>query len=385
MICPAGQNAKIAKLFCSSMDEVVSGFLSNKSNTSVRTLIMNTIENNIATTIWQIEDFFKSTLMYVQCDKFNVNLFDCIVESVKSLLFDGAIVLQMKTPEENLEIEEDYVEITLKDDTKHKLKFDEKLGVNKLGKAAVKAGISLEKAHILYSHLCSTQKRFDLSNYLHLLYLVTPTEENIRPDYSAYHKFYLKLEPDLLETAKTIGISEINAMQMISNPNFKGTKKQLIETFYVTLMLHDLWCLQEINTVAQKFRVERGIVQKLMQSAASNSATILRFCEELEEFWAFKELLTTFTKRLAYCCTSELVPLMELQGVRIGRAKLLYQAGYKTVQDIANATSADLVKNVANISYKVAKGIIQSAKLSLVDQIDMFKEKVHEMLKIVGK
>lgn len=37
--------------------------------------------------------------------------------------------------------------------------------------------------------------------------------------------------------------------------------------------------------------------------------------QELEEFWPFKALLTELTRRLSYCVTAELVPLMEVAGV----------------------------------------------------------------------
>ncbi len=172
---------------------------------------------------------------------------------------------------------------------------------------------------------------------------------------------------------------------MITRPNFKGTKKQIIDRFYTTLILFDLWNLMEVHQVSSKYRVNRGIIQKLMFSAASNSASILRFCEELPEFWAFRELLEKFTKRLTYCCSSELLPLMELPGIKIGRAKLLYQAGFQSVEDIANATAKTLVENVRNVSYKVAKTMISVAKLSLVEKIDMFQEKMQELMKIVGQ
>ena len=37
--------------------------------------------------------------------------------------------------------------------------------------------------------------------------------------------------------------------------------------------------------------------------------------QEFEEFWPFKSLLAELSKRLSYCVTAELVPLMEVAGV----------------------------------------------------------------------
>lgn len=37
--------------------------------------------------------------------------------------------------------------------------------------------------------------------------------------------------------------------------------------------------------------------------------------QELEEFWAYKALLSELTRRLTYCVQAELIPLMEVAGV----------------------------------------------------------------------
>lgn len=37
--------------------------------------------------------------------------------------------------------------------------------------------------------------------------------------------------------------------------------------------------------------------------------------QELEEFWAYKALMTELTRRLTYCVQAELIPLMEVAGV----------------------------------------------------------------------
>ena len=111
-----------------------------------------------------------------------------------------------------------------------------------------------------------------------------------------------------------------------------------------------------------------------MAGAASFASSVLHFCQELEEFWAYQELLEPFSRRLAHCCVPELLPLLDLPGVKIGRARQLYSAGFQTVADIARAQAKQLVTSVEHVSYKVANSMIQAAKLSVLERIDALKD-----------
>jgi len=42
--------------------------------------------------------------------------------------------------------------------------------------------------------------------------------------------------------------------------------------------------------------------------------------KELEEFWAYQDLMGNFVRRLAFCVTAELIPLMEIPGVKLVRS-----------------------------------------------------------------
>lgn len=64
-----------------------------------------------------------------------------------------------------------------------------KLVVSKLGLAAIKGGLELSKARLLYDDLLKTQTSLVLLNCLHLLYLVTPYDvpEQIQISKSHYY------------------------------------------------------------------------------------------------------------------------------------------------------------------------------------------------------
>ena len=53
----------------------------------------------------------------------------------------------------------------------------------------MKSGTGLEEAKVMYKHLQLAQKNFVLTDYLHMLYMVTPDSlvENIKPNYQLYH------------------------------------------------------------------------------------------------------------------------------------------------------------------------------------------------------
>lgn len=110
-------------------------------------------------------------------------------------------------------------------------------------------------------------------------------------------------------------------MKLISGKPFKPDIERIVNKFFITLILHDLWQLKPVPEIAASFQVSRGLVQNLMGTAAMNASCILKFCEELEEFWAYVELLKNLTQRLSYCCTTELLPLMQLPCVKLVRMK----------------------------------------------------------------
>ena len=82
-------------------------------------------------------------------------------------------------------------------------------------------------------------------------------------------------------------------------------------------MLHELWNQKSIFSVADKYLVNRGSIQNLLSLAASFASSAVRFCQELDEFWAFTDLLTSFGQKLTHCCAAELEPLMDLPHVKI--------------------------------------------------------------------
>ncbi|KAG7263711.1 hypothetical protein CRUP_017682 [Coryphaenoides rupestris] len=131
----------------------------------------------------------------------------------------------------------------------------------------------------------------------------------------------------------------------------------------------DLWA------VARRFQLSRGFIQTLLSSAAAFCSCVLHFTEEFEEFWPFKALLAELIKRLSYCVTAELVPLMEVAGVLE-----LYSAGYSTLAHLANADPGKLSAALENLNKRQANMIVASAKMLLNEKASALQEEVDELL-----
>ncbi|KAM9263816.1 helicase POLQ-like isoform 2-T2 [Cariama cristata] len=191
-----------------------------------------------------------------------------------------------------------------------------------------------------------------LESNLHLLYLATPYDmtSNCSPDWMIYLR--------------------------------QNVDSAVVNRLYLTFVLYTLLKETNIWSVSEKFNMSRGYVQNLLNSAASFASCVLHFCEELEEFWVYKALLTELTKQLTYCVKTELIPLMEVAGVLEARAKQLYNAGYKTLAHLANANPETLVKMIEHLSRRQAKQIVSSAKMLLSEKAEALQEEVEELLKV---
>nr|CAH8873820.1 unnamed protein product [Trichobilharzia regenti] len=261
----------------------------------------------------------------------------------------------------------------------------------KLGRASVKGGIDTDRIGSLVSDLRAAARAINTSGPLHFLYLIAPPEvvDTIQIDWSL-----------LFDRVNLIPQNETNLVNLLGFPEgyilWKATgypiKRKLDERplrrLYIALALADLWHNSSnfpIWFVAERYKLSRGALQSLLSSAASmaNSlahALISEFSND-SELWAFAHLLPEFATKLAYCVSSELLPLMELPGVKRARARQLYSLGYCTLKDIACANVSDLTSRMAPfLSRRVAKEMIQAAQMLVSERADALFQEASEML-----
>ncbi|XP_070647808.1 helicase POLQ-like isoform X3 [Bos indicus] len=205
--------------------------------------------------------------------------------------------------------------------------FQNNFHITKLGRASFKGTIDLAYCDILYRDLKKGLEGLMLESLLHLIYLTTPYDmaSQCDPDWMIYFRQFNQLSPAEQNVAALVGVSE----------NFIGKK-------------------------------------------ASGQA----IRKELEEFWVYRALLGELTKKLTYCVKAELIPLMEVTGVLEGRARQLYNAGYKSLTHLANANPEVLIRTIDHLSRRQAKQIVSSAKMLLHEKAEALQEEVEELLRL---
>nr|XP_023409074.1 helicase POLQ-like isoform X5 [Loxodonta africana] len=257
--------------------------------------------------------------------------------------------------------------------------------ITKLGRASFKGMIDVAYCDILYRDLKKGLEGLVLESLLHLVYLTTPYDMIFQcdPDWMIYFRQFSQLSPAEQKVAALVGVSESFIGKKASGQAIKKkVDKDIVNRLYLSFILNTLLKETNIWSVSEKYNMPRGYIQNLLTGAASFSSCVLHFCEELEEFWVYRALLVELTKKLTYCVKAELIPLMEVTGVLEGRAKQLYNAGYKSLTHLANANPEVLIRTIDHLSRRQAKQIVSSAKMLLLEKAEALQEEVEELLRL---
>ncbi|XP_011494066.1 PREDICTED: helicase POLQ-like [Ceratosolen solmsi marchali] len=390
LICTRKDIVKIRELLSSKMDEAITSLHIEKDR-GMNNIIISSVLLSIAKTRFDLHNILSKTLL-------NINIKEVTDKALVSLLKSGIIRAKEKNSADTTSQKLDSTvifptqnnaltdgESTSEEKEKKKcivLINSTELELCPLGRAAMKGSIELRTAYTLYEDLKTAQTNLILVDHLHLMYLITPYDiaSQINPVGTVFYDVIMSLPTHQMKVAKLLGINEAVVDKLRAGITPKYVDKKVVQRFYVTLMLHELWNHQSILNVADKYQVNRGTVQHLLSSTSSFASSTVRFCQELEEFWAFRDLLMTFGQKLTYCCASELEPLMELPYVKLGRARQLYKAGYKTLQLIAKAKPEEMIERIEHLSTRLVSKIVSAAKLLLLEKVENLRDEVEEVL-----
>eukprot|EP00879_Flechtneria_rotunda_P023988 GHRR01025408.1.p1 GENE.GHRR01025408.1~~GHRR01025408.1.p1 ORF type:complete len:1019 (+),score=450.04 GHRR01025408.1:299-3355(+) len=224
---------------------------------------------------------------------------------------------------------------------------------------------------------------FCMATDLHLTYLVTPVQDEIRPDWNVLWNVIADARGPLAKVIEYVGLSHQYVQRqwrgMIRSGGAKSDRDKeddrVARRFYAALLLTDLITEVPAQEVMDKFKLQQGQLEKLQENAGRFAATVAAFCERLN--WSDLEtLIANFQKRVFSGVRPEVLALTEIPYVKGARARLLYKAGLRTPEAVA-ASEVDRILEILMTGAphngaepgqkrknerKAAKLIIQGAK-----------------------
>eukprot|EP00744_Colponema_vietnamica_P008711 GILI01012417.1.p1 GENE.GILI01012417.1~~GILI01012417.1.p1 ORF type:complete len:950 (-),score=212.57 GILI01012417.1:75-2507(-) len=298
-----------------------------------------------------------------------------------------------------------------------------KLMLTPFGRASVKACFGIEEALLVRAEMITLQgSGIILTDDLQICYLVAPVMDPIECQWEYFNRTLCGLSDVRQRIAASVGLDMAfvhqrstvgaffvstsslaaagglgsslvtsvdgsNSANLISDPMQR--KLYVCRRYFASLVLSDL--LNEVSsaTIESRHGLNFSQQQALLRSSAIFSASMVAFCSTMEWF-NVEALLAAFVKRLGFGVKPDIIPLMEINGVRSSKARVLYSAGYKTPALIAAATPQDLFKKVKDSNVKDNKAakfftlrsavvVIREANVVLQRQLREKKGELEEM------
>ena len=100
------------------------------------------------------------------------------------------------------------------------------------GKALVQCGMPPDEAIVMYKYLYRAQKGLDLSSNIHLLFLVTPPDHNLVPDFGRLLKWYDHTLRNWKQNRSIVSSSSSSSIHDNNKDHFVGTLLGIEEYYY---------------------------------------------------------------------------------------------------------------------------------------------------------
>jgi helicase len=134
------------------------------------------------------------------------------------------------------------------------------------------------------------------------------------------------------------------------------------------------------DALIERFHVQPGDLYKTIE----NAKWLLHATDELAMLFGCKEILpltSELIERVSKGIKKELLPIVKLEGIGRVRGRIIYNAGYKTIEDIKHAALEELT-NLPLIGPRVAKrikeqvgGFVKKDEWEKLEKVDEWKQK----------
>ncbi|XP_032587223.2 helicase POLQ-like [Drosophila mojavensis] len=385
LITQSKDNALVGQMLFSPMDKALSS-LDQFEAVGLQSLILSVIGLNLADCRRDLNRLVNSTLLAVQAAALEVAVDELVLRILRDMFKNKVLQLRESAPKSKPNSSDIMTTQDINQsgrsapDRRLLISQSTRFQLTSIGRAAFKAGIDYKRTFAIHKELQLAQQQLILTSYVHLLYLVVCFNSNERgdelipADASILFREYNLLPAQTQALFKQLGFTEAHAAKLAKTQSVQGPLALQLNRLYKVLILADVLSLHPLPSIASKYNVERGTLQQLISQSTAAASAIVRLCEQIDEFWCFKPLFERINHKMDRCGTQELEPLLELPAVKINRAKQLYAAGFRTIEDVAKTRPFELVKAVEFMPLKVANEIISAAKIILMKKLDHLEE-----------
>lgn len=209
----------------------------------------------------------------------------------------------------------------------------------RLGMACLASSMPPGDGFLLFSELQKSRQNFVLESELHAVYLVTPFSVCYQMqsiDWLAFLDMWEKLPAAMRRVGEMVGVRESFLVKAMRSHKLDFKALQVHKRFYTALALQELVNETNVNVVAAKYKCSRGMLQSLQQMASTFAGVVEAFCTALN--WNLLALIIAqFKERLFFGVHRDLIDLMKMPNLNGQRARCIFDAGLKTLADLANA------------------------------------------------
>ncbi|CAN6826846.1 unnamed protein product, partial [Brassica oleracea] len=254
-----------------------------------------------------------------------------------------------------------------------------------LGRGAFGSSLCPEESLIVLDDLLRARDGLVMASDLHLVYLITPINVGVEPNWELYYERFMELSPLEQSVGNRVGVVEPFLMRMAHGATVRTLKKpqdvnkklrgeynnrhgstsskmlsdeemlRVCKRFFVALILSKLVQEASVSEVCEAYKVARGMVQALQENAGRFSSMVSVFCERLG--WHDLEgLVAKLQNRVSFGVRAEIVELTSIPYIKGSRARALYKAGLRTCQAIAEASIPEIVKALFETSAWAEEG-----------------------------